>query len=539
MVSNRLIRYGERQLINLGLVANTAQAIYVLDRVVATGRSVSRFIHEASQVGSSAARRAQRLAEQYNYQIGPVRDNLDRKGLFMEVDHPMITNSTASASTGYVPGDVPSDRQYTAYVRNSKSRFGRKKRFTKAVIKRELKQDDFTLRSRFQEFYSDNGFAAGLGGISCTYRTPNTNVGDVIGVFPFHIFDVTSLPCAFEGATVAMPIRHYTLGFHTTNFSAREFNRFGWVPRKAGTETPAAQIDASYANQNIAVIQNTNGYHPNDTAHFNLRVPTAKGFKHEWSNIKLVMYPPEGMPVKWHVALISFPDSLVNGNNLTTAGPGLGYSSSGVYASKLGNTSTYSIYNPRSASSEGDGNNLDLRWQKFWSGKLLNPINQDQAGINPDNPTNSNDLPFKIIKHTSFMQPARDNPDFGGNAQRHIHKLFYRRDWQFSPAADIEQEDIGEAMGNIDKVQLQATAGVPNFRSSPYPKPSEIVYLAVWCECYKSFANGFDADSVRDSARTQVAAEPGFDICVQMKHSMNTHNMSSYSGAKATPPVPP
>lgn len=522
----------------VGVTYKTAKLIN--DQIIFT-KKLKRAV-DRGRVNKAVVQKLTNELKRKTVHIAPeVRETVRQRLDFTQpMDTEMTTPGTAltqymggrdvGTQAGYGREDQPSDRQYVSIIRNQRSQFGRRKRFTKKVIRRELHRDTFTVRSRFHTFRSNAGFSAGLGGQQVAHEPPNTNTAG--GLFPFMLYDVTSLHGAGIGGTgVAVPCRQYQLAYSTSNSVAREYQRIGWLPIRASSFSCSGMYDqagAGFGSKAAAVPTETHGYHPNQRP-FTIgtsttQMPYASGFKHHWSDIQMVMYPQEGLPVKWHVALVSFPDYLVKGNtNIVTAGPSLDYwATAGVPASTY---STLSYSADRLSNDEGT-NNLDLRWQKFWSGKLQNPINRDIAAEGADHAV-APGLPFKIIKHESFIQPARDHPDFGGTAQRFIKKLFYRREWEFTPRNDVDADDQGDAIFNLDTIQTNKRNAAAGNMSSPYPQASEIVYLAVWTEAY---TNNFTANTLeqwKDTVNTGQSTLPSFDLVVKMKHSLRQWNMST------------
>lgn len=424
----------------------------------------------------------------------------------------------------------PDDRQYISIIRSQRNRFGRKKRFTKAVIKHMLTRDQFVVRSRFHTF-QDNGYQNGVGGVQITMKEPNAN--DKCGTFPFMIYDVTSLAgAAYDTTGLVLPVRQYQLAYSTSNSALKEYKTFGWLPMTRMNRSASDMLDqtnGAFGGRAVAVPVETHGYHPNQrpfqigTGNITY-LPYAQGFTHNWSNIEMIMYPQSNIPVKWHVALINFPKRLLKGDSgeCVTAGPPLEYySQGGVQASLLSTTA----YDARRTSNSDATDNLDLRWQKFFSGKLFNPINRDTSAVGADM-SMGNGLPFNIIEHESFMQPARDHPDFAGTAQRLIKKLFYRREWEFNPTKGLQAAKQGDALANFATVQTNSNSSAAGSRSSAYPNPNEITYLAVWCEHFKTTTNGRTLDEEAVSFNLGGPDLPSFDLVVNMKHTLSTWNVA-------------
>lgn len=444
--------------------------------------------------------------------------------------------------------NVPvNDRQYISIVRTHKSRFGGKKAYTKKRIIRDLKRDQFIIRSRFHHFTSASGYATGLGGRMVNTLEPSSNTAG--GLLPFLIYDVTSLPWSAGSGTgtCKIPVRQYQLGYNTSNFATGEMNRIGWTAHRYADESPSHMLDQTTNLRDrraIAVATETHGYHPNQTTVTvgaqATNFPCAKGFRHDWSDISMVLYPQNGLPTRWHVALVSFPNYLMSDNakSVGSAGPPLQYmDENGTYVNTTSLT-TGNAYSVFRTSNTPEHDNLDLRWQKFFSGKLKNPINTDSSAVGHENAT-TNGLPFKIIKHESFMQPARDHPDFNGNAQRLIKRLFYRRDWEFSPVLDNNAIDQGDAMLNMNTVQTN-NGLTANATSNPFPKTQEIVYLAIWTENYKSAVNGNSHVTMADlNFSASDWTFPSFDLVVKMKHTLDSYNMDKSEAVVPDVPVAP
>lgn len=434
----------------------------------------------------------------------------------------------------------PADRQYAAVYRNHSSTFGHKKRYSLRRIKRELRANDCTIKSRFHCFQND-GFQDGFGGKEIAHLAPSSTTS--YGLLPFLLYDVTSLPGAvdsYKANRASIPIRQYQLTYTTDNVAGKTVSQYGWLPRdtmQGSCSHMLGKNNLALDSKAAAVITEEQGRCP-ITGVFNknpvaggvsLNYPYAAGFKHDWSSIEMVMYPQNNLPVKWHVALVSFPDSLTQDNGssaLTTAGPGLRtIDMQGDVISitdVITDSETYDIRRLGQWAVQ-DINNLDHRWEKFWSGKLYNPINRDTTGAGTFNPVD-NRLPFKIIEHESFMQPARNAPEFP-SAQRLIKKLFYRRGWEFKPSRENDFDRNAGAMSNYDEVQLRHD--VDGKASSPFPSPSEIVYLAIWTEAFTTGSNP-TAQSAQIGHADYPTNElrPSFDLVVKMQHTISDRNNS-------------
>lgn len=452
--------------------------------------------------------------------------------------HP-YTYPTGTVKSGYGNGQKPDNPQYVSLVRHQSKTFGKHKRYTLKKIKREMRENDMRFKSRFQLF-QDLGFQQGLGALNCRFIRPNGN--DDCGEFPFHIWDVTSMPVADESssATPLLPVRGYRLAYTTPNAANREAYKFGWLPINRVQNGVAHNIDPTFTTNNVACVTEKTGTGKNfvpigGTGPPQVQAPHASGFTHDWSDIRMVLYPQTGLPAKWHVALISFPDTLVvNGgggaldNDVSTAGPcTYAYASGTSVIPRDPIDQTYSAERSQNFSAH---DNLDLRWQKFFSGKIQHPNNRDNSAVGTLNPSDPK-LPFKIVEHESFFQPARDNPSFGGSAQRLIKKLFYRRGWTFPPNSGIGfAEQQGDALNNLDTIQLHRSRNASG--SSPYPKPSEIVYLAIWCESYVQDVGGGTLETLKEEPFIGLvnAASPSYDLVVRMKHTINPTQNSVSTG---------
>lgn len=464
--------------------------------------------------------------------------------------------SSVGTAAGYSRASgPPSDRQYAAVVRSSRSRFGRKKRTTVKSLVHETRLRDFSLISRFHSF-QNGGFEAGLGGIPCEYRFPvreppyesATSV-----TFPFHLFDVSSLPTGVQtsdnGKSLfsGFPLRHHQL--MARNFqNQKEVLKFGWVSRRYMQESPSGMLSNNASTDELAIavpVERTGEIANFQTGLFGTQqytAPWCNGFSHDWSDIQMIMYPQTSLPCTWHVALVSFPDSLLSGADgeyaTNSAGPPQEIVRGAGGALEFDTVSMgYNGLRPDVAVNNTTLDNLDMRWQKFWSGKLHNPINRDISGPGRFNASDAG-LPFKIIKHESFYQPARDNVAFGGTAQRLIKKLFYRRDWTFSPSENLQAAPQSDAIQDYQTVQVhKAPDGATGtyFPSSPFPKPTEIVYLAVWCEGFKQRASETFWDITDDWVDVPSVPEyPSFDICVRMKHRISLNQNTTPN--KVIPP---
>lgn len=526
----------ERAINRLVLIGYTVPyAAWAFNQLTEAGWRANDIVRDLSTDTQGIRNSLQRIAEEYerNLDLVPTEQYDDQEEGEIDEDQPMMDVAVA---------DGPPDRHYAATVRRHSSTFGHKKRYTLKKVKHVLTQNQFVIKSRFQTF---GDYATGVGGRSINMTTPLPDQHTRDGLFPFHIWDVTSMYGAADHLYAKVPIRGYQLAFRVFNAETKEYNTFGWLPMQNTQNSVGNMIKYNdgtrWTGYNVAVpVESTAAIGANKTfPTSSFKVPWATGFTHNWSDIQMVLYPQKNLPVKWHVALISFPDDLVNSaesnpgiEDLQTAGPGLNFFANfqNDKPTVLGEHSVNSAYDPRRQVDDTAASDLSLRWQKFWAGKLDNPINKDNAAVGTINPSD-NRLPFKIIKHESFVQPNRDKPEFGGKAQRLIKKLFYRREWEFAPRGQVAQQFTqGDAVYNLSEVQVHknynagASGNTTHLgHSGPYPKDSEIVYLAIWCESFTRQNSPASLDGLVTDLAQGTDNYPSYDLMVRMKHTL-AHN---------------
>lgn len=515
---NQLIELGWRTHDIARSIRNDADTVY---------REIERFREEFD--------RRQDLVQTEEYEEGQVVEHEEPQ----DHDEPMMDVAFA---------DGPADRQYAAVARRHSSKFGKKKRYTLKKVRHQLTLNEHVTKSRFQTF---GDYFAGWGGKLINTQFPLVSAAGNYGTFPFHIWDVTSLPVAAQWSNAVMPCRGYQLAYKQMSPQGRDYSCFGWLPMHKALNSVGENLvlpdSRRMTDINIAIPTEATATNAETKAFgtTDWQYPYARGFTHNWSDIQMVLYPQQKLPTKWHVALITFPDDLVHvGENTTTgtdvvqdcvtAGPRLEYVNNFTDGlAQWGAEHTInSAFDARRVQNADAQNDLSLRWQQFWSGKLMNPINHDNSAVGTLNPHDSR-LPFKILKHETFTQPARENPAFASSgAQRLIKKLFYRREWEFKPrTSDAEQTVQGDALFNMHTVQLNshyrkdARNTLRPGHSSPFPTDSAITYLAIWCETFstpQAETNDFPAQLAPGNM-----ISPSYDLMVRMKHTRGTDQLSA------------
>lgn len=435
--------------------------------------------------------------------------------------------------------------QYVSRVRHTRSSYGRRRKRTLKYLAYMQEKDYIPVKSFFQTF-RNNGFQQGLGSLRmepiATQDGP-TGISDVYKRFPMFCFDLTSFPEAhYTGtrfalstpttpdtqyhSTLCRPIRGYQLqcqpgiGLALKN----EMRNFKWVPiHKADNATNSTNDFASQITELKGEFNKDHQY--------------ISGFRHDYAKIQATFYPGTSLPCKWHVALVQFPTR----SGMNTAPPMEYYDGTDYY---------YTYSTSMMTDADTVNNAMDNCWRKFFSGKLVHPnLKDDVIGYENKNQAGPT-YPFKILRHETFDQPARDNPSFGGSENesglRILKDMFVRMDKWYrgyvftKEYAETQEKEYSTTASAYNHYTAQSTA---RRDVSPFGDPSKQVFLCVWCTHYKTSevsaaASDTQYDQTTVTETPNASQYPSFDIRVEMKHTLATDNLMRQPLDPSTDPPP-
>lgn len=410
----------------------------------------------------------------------------------------MVTNSTSYASGSYEQNENP---QYVATVRNTKSAYGRKRRRNLRNAWRDIEKSRSTVLSRFQSF-PNVGLASAIG----TYPLVFEDLTDTVNKeFPCYVFRLTSMPFGKyqpDAATTAIayqPVVSYRLKSLQTvangadeYYFSRDIDSYQLNPGGTGKKNVFQEIERT-----------------GDTLSLGTQDDGLKSFRHEYSNIKMTLYPQSDLGCTFTVSLCKFKPEF----------PAWPYSSAFPQSS----TTPIDIYkhsDPIVNSQKQAA--VTAMWDKYFSGKLKHPHNTMRT------PTGT-ERPFTVLREESFFVPSRDPGD--GPSTRVLKKLFFRNDRSYNsltPRTGI-QEGLGIGAGNVVGTYQYYQVPVGEL-GSPMCRPEDEVWLMVT-------ASGFKPRTGPSPSPANVAY-PSFDICIENKHSFLPSDIYE-PPVRGTPIIPP
>lgn len=412
-------------------------------------------------------------------------------------------NSTFTTVTG--KRNAQQDVQYIAAVRNSRSKYGKKRRKNLRNAWYELNKGTEKIWSRFQTF-RDNGFADAIGPVPCTL-TQQTG-GNLR--LPFYAFRLSSLPCgytALQTNTQLTPIVGYQLVREPPPVPPATGDRvYKWQRLDNSVLTNKGFTDSTLVNMyDVYESRGTSEYPVGASGAKNQNVPDCVGFRHEWSDIRMTMYPQTKLPTDWTVRLVKWKD------DLPTYPPSEGWTANGTATTVYSHT--YAASGQRAA-------DVTTMWDSYFGGKFLHPNN-----INNSVQTDYGKLPFVLLRTEKFYVPSREQTTADAPA-RLLHKFFFRNDRQYNSTLNtqtiIENPATVASYNYIDsnKVSSAAVADEKPWQSSPFTTPGDEVWLVIEAKSFKEF---------RDQAYPKVDAEvPTFDLMIRNCHSYRPGDVSSH-----------
>lgn len=396
------------------------------------------------------------------------------------------------------------DVQYIAAIRNTKSKYGKKRRKNLKNAWYELNRAKSMVWSRFQAF-RQGGFAAGIGAIPTTY----VDTGSFVGL-PMFCFRLTAYPTAVQALSgsnqTLSPVCMYQLTrspLGTTNAV------YTWSPISGflvNSET-GDNNDSNRLNKiNTWDVYRAEG--KNIDLEANLDRTLIHSFRHEWTNYKLTFYPQTGLPTDWTVRIVKFKGDI----------PGYPQAEG-----KNPDGDRVPVYTPNAVAIGQRASAITMMWDSYFGGKILHPHNTQ-----PVSTTEYGKLPFVPLKTEKFYVPAREQTTAEAPT-RVLHSSFFRNDRQYKTlsAKDIQNFNTN-TLGTFDFIDENQDFDIPD-TSSPFPVPGEELWLMVEATGYKRFT----------TAQDPSAAVPTFDFCFRNCHSMTDRDFYGHQQQLFFDPVPP
>lgn len=382
-------------------------------------------------------------------------------------------------------GSNPSgeDVQYVAAVRNTRSKYGKRRRKNLRNAWIQLENSKQTILSRFQTFRT-NGFAEAVGPIPCVYGNYN-NDDTKYQAMPLYCFRLSSLPYGQQalpsGSTTALlsPLIGYQLCRQSVTTSNAVYY---WREIPA----PYLQNPGSATQTNTYDIYKTDGVQ-NDWV--SATYPKVHGFRHEWSDIRMTMYPQTGLPTDWQVRLVKWKEEL------PAYPPSDGFTSAAV---------RQTVYSAQNAPAGQRAADVTMMWDKYFGAKILHPHNvQDMTK------TEYGTLPFVPLRTEKFYVPAREQTTSEAPA-RILHKHFFRNDRHYNTTSHSNTRENNPATVASFNYIDENIEGENNADYSPFVTPGNEIWLMVESICYKEAA---------ESTPPAGAGLPTFDLMIKNKHS--------------------
>lgn len=290
------------------------------------------------------------------------------------------------------------ETDYTETVHHSRTKYGRPMRRNLRNAWKQLNADMKHIYCRYQSI-ATNGFRDGLGTFRLTYDTflPNAAISPNVAAAPLWAFELNCLPTGFMQTQDGG-------GNNVLRVTPRVGSRLVLDGTGYGTWTHD-QVDLFERNLSGTVPQ-PNSY---DIVEQDVR-PMHHHYQHNWSDIKLTLYPQKGLPGKIMVSLVKFDPDLytwppARGNSFTTEGVAAAYSH--YFYDATGDSAT-----------EIEDNRVT--WNEYLHGKALHP-NFRRERVN-----GVNRRPFTVLRQEVIDMPARDGPSNG--TYRVLKNLFFRND---------------------------------------------------------------------------------------------------------------
>lgn len=409
-------------------------------------------------------------------------------------------NSTMSeATTAQVGGE---NVQYIAAVRNTDSRYGKKRRKNLRNAWFELLKSRQVTKSRIQAF-ATNGFAEAIGPFDLRYN----NVPTVNAILPVTIFRLTSFPVAKQANGTSVwqqfqPMCAYRLqrsveGATDAKYTWNNLNAAGFWPNR-GTDTIANTWD----------VFQTNGGDMRTPEN-----PTAlKGFRHDWTSVKMTMYPQTQLPCEFIVRLVKFKPELPD------------WPASDGYRAPA---TVESIYSDVGGAAGERISETTMMYDSYFGGKILHPHNTQSVAKSPNGK-----LPFKILREERFYLPAREqtNPEA---PTRLLHKFFFRNDRHYNTrqSKNIRNQNL-QTLANFNYIDENKTSFNASADCSPFVSPEDEVWLWVEAVSFKRF------ETTASDPSQGAPNVPSFDIMMINSHSYTEGDTDGYDPQQTGPLAP-
>lgn len=373
------------------------------------------------------------------------------------------------------PGVGGEDVQYIAAIRNTRSKYGKRRRKNLRNAWHEINKDKVLIWSRFQAF-RNNGFAEALG----PFNNMFVNTGSYVAM-PIYAFRLTSFPTS-EQSTVsgfAGPVSPLCM-FQLTRTPFGNSNPvYSWSPVNAAL----AAAETGTSNQ----INTWDVYRATGDGSQGMKI--LHGFRHEWTNIKLTFYPQQGLPTDWTVRLVKFKDEIPGYPNSVGRKP---------------DDSTQLVYSAPNPASGQRASAVTMMWDEYFGGKILHPHNTQ-----PVSKTDFGKLPFVPLRTEKFYVPAREQT-IEDAPTRVLHKMFFRNDRHYNTRSHADlRADNPSTVGFYEYIDENKQFG-DNAEASPFVAPGEEIWLMVEATGYKTSGTAPPPLST---------LYPSFDICMRNLHS--------------------
>lgn len=345
--------------------------------------------------------------------------------------------------------------------------------------------------SRYQTF-ADNGFANALGSLSI--KGVNSAVG--IKMFmPVYCFRLSSLP-AGEQAFTTTPQQLSTI---------TGYRLYRDLPSASNAVYRWQEISSTQLNNTGSDVQTncTNITDYKGPVFSNTRLQLT-GFRHDWSDIKMTMYPQTQLPSEFIVRLVKFKEDLPcwpDSQGLDSAG------------------NKVNVYETSGGTLEDRNAAVTTMWDDYFGPKLLHPHATNNAQT-----TAYGKLPFVPLRTERFYLPAREQT----NAEapiRLLHKHFFRNDRHYNSTVQNNVRDYNRDVVDSYNYYDNNKLGARGNEYSPFTIPGDEVWLMVEAVGYKKQVTS------DDSGVYPVTEEyPSFDIVIRNKHSFMESDMSVTAG---------
>lgn len=397
-----------------------------------------------------------------------------------------------------------SDPQYVASIRNSKSKYGKRRRENLRNAWYELSKSKHRVWSRFQSFL-DNGFAESLGPMKCIFNQSGTSPSGVPSTnswLPMYCFRLSSLPSGHVdtvgGNLQVSPTVCYQL---RVEGSVGTVNR-NYVWQRTNINPQLKNTGSETEPKNHYTMTKALGADVNPEGIMG-RVPHVNAFRHEWSSIKMTFYPQTSLPVEWKSMLVKFKEDIPSFPPSEGVVIGPEGTPGSIYTAYTGPTSTEVVGDKAAA--------VTSMWDQYWSGQLLHPHNTDKNHVK----TGYGKYPFSVLREERHFLPARE-AGTDGAPTRVMHKHFFRNDRQYNSFSANDLRDTNrDTLATYNYMQDKYPNGVRGQGNSPFTTPGDEIWLIVQARGYKQ------VNTTNELQNELGPTVPSFDFVIKNCHSYN------------------